>query len=98
MLLGFTGGNAVCGGAARAELRGSSGSLIGGQSAGLVTAIAHGVGVWLGCHGGGPWRGVCFDPYRLAYADGAGDGWVFLCHLGTVMIRGGLASGTLTSR
>ena len=70
------------------------GSLIGGQSAGLVTAIAHGVGVWL---------------YAMAVVLGVASvlihtGWliltvqvmgvVFLCYLGTVMIRGGLASGT----
>ena len=71
------------------------GSLLGGQSAGLVTAIAHGVGVWL---------------YAMAVVLGVASvlihtGWlmltvqvmgvVFLCYLGTVMIRGGLAISTL---
>ncbi len=66
-------------------------SLLGGQPAGLMVAIAHGFGVWL---------------YALAVVFGVATvlihvGWimltaqvmgaVFLCYLGTMMIRGGLA-------
>ena len=66
-------------------------SLLGGRPAGLIVAIAHGVGVWL---------------YALAVVFGVATvlvhvGWImltvqvmgvmFLCYLGTMMIRGGLA-------
>ena len=66
-------------------------SLLGGRSAGLIVAIAHGVGVWL---------------YALAVVFGVATvlvhvGWImltvqvmgvmFLCYLGTLMLRGGLA-------
>lgn len=67
------------------------GSLLGGQAAGLMTAVAHGLGVWL---------------YAMAVVFGVATvlihtGWVmltvqvlgalFLCYLGTLMIRSGLA-------
>ena len=67
------------------------GSLLGGQTAGLMTAVAHGFGVWL---------------YAMAVVFGVATvlihaGWVmltvqvlgalFLCYVGTLMIRSGLA-------
>lgn len=70
------------------------GSLLGGQSAGLVIALAHGIGVWL---------------YAMAVVLGVATvllhidwimlmvqvlGAVFLCYLGTMMIRSGVASRT----
>jgi threonine/homoserine/homoserine lactone efflux protein len=70
------------------------GSLLGGQSAGLVIALAHGIGVWL---------------YAMAVVLGVATvllhidwimlmvqvlGAVFLCYLGTMMIRSGVASST----
>ena len=70
------------------------GSLFGGQSAGLVIALAHGIGVWL---------------YAMAVVLGVATvllhidwimlmvqvlGAVFLCYLGTMMIRSGVASST----
>ena len=70
------------------------GSLLGGQSAGLVIALAHGIGVWL---------------YAMAVVFGVATvlihidwvmltvqimGVMFLCYLGTMMIRSGLAGST----
>lgn len=69
-------------------------TLNGGRLAGLLVALAHGIGVWL---------------YALTVVFGVATvllhiqwamlliqliGAAFLCYLGTMMIRGGLAAGT----
>ena len=67
------------------------GSVSGGQSAGLVTAVAHGVGVWLYAMAVAFGVATVLLPIDWVMVTVQAMGALFLCYLGTTMIRSGLS-------